>query len=641
MSVEAMAMVTISGPEKMVYTAVKSLVVNREFHPENAIKILQGAKELMPFDAVNPYTDPLAKSLEIAKNLNIEPDYRDFSGQERILRDTATYLNSLSATVSALSAEQEEKTLLIKNNDLIKEQLAHFASFNVTLRDLFTMKYLKFHFGRLPVETFRDCLKIIDGRPDVYFVTSGRDERWVYGAYFALHESYSKIEAIFASMGFERIRIDVHGSVESTANEVMDRLGKERDAAAQRNKEIADELRFIRQADGEKLLTLYAWLRFESDSFDLLTYAGRRHGKFYIIGWIPKRISDGYIKECESYTDFVCFTTDPAEMGKIPPPVKFKRGFLSDIYQPFLEMYGLPAAGELDPRLFMALTYTIIFGIMFGDVGQGLSLFIIGTFLWKLKKVWLGRIIALCGLSATACGIAYGSVFGNEELIPWGFKVLEDDNTIKILLIAVVIGAVLIMICMLMNIINGIRQKDIKKIFFSPNGIAGFVFYMGLAVGVVFMVFLKQNIFTVPFISLVIVLPILLIFTGTPLTKFIKGEKDWKPESLSMFFVEGFFEIFETLLSYASNTVSFLRVGAFAISHAGMMMVVYMLSSGSGGGVSLGGLIIGNILVTGLETMLVCIQVLRLEYYEMFGRFYEGGGIKFDPKTVNYSAAQQ
>ena len=636
-----MTMVTISGPEKMVYTAVKSLVVNREFHPENAIKILQGAKELVPFDAVNPYADPLAKSIEIAKNLNIEPDYRDFSGQERILRDIAAYLNSLSATVSALSAEMEEKTLLVKNNDLVKEQLAHFASFNVELRDLFTMKYLKFHFGRLPVETFRDCLKVIDGRPDVYFVTSGRDEHWVYGAYFALHESYGKIEAIFASMGFERIRIDVHGSVESTANEVMERLGKERDAAVQRIKEIGDELKFIREADGEKLLTLYAWLRYESDSFDLLTYAGRRHGKFYIIGWIPKSISEAYVKECEAYTDFACFLTDPGEMREISPPVKFKKGFLSDVYQPFLEMYGLPATGELDPRLFMALTYTIIFGIMFGDVGQGLSLVIIGTLLWKVKKIWLGRIVALCGLSATACGIVYGSVFGNEELLPWGFKVLEDGNTIKILIIAVVIGALLIMICMLMNIINGIRQKDVKKIFFSPNGIAGFVFYIGLAIGVIFKVLLKQNIFTIPFILLVIVLPILMIFSATPLTKLIKGEKDWKPESLLMFLVEGFFEMFETLLSYVSNTVSFLRVGAFAISHAGMMMVVYMLSTGSGGGYSIGGLIFGNILVTGLETMLVCIQVPRLEYYEMFGRFYEGGGIKFSPKTVKYRAAEQ
>ncbi|MFB0920896.1 MAG: V-type ATPase 116kDa subunit family protein, partial [Oscillospiraceae bacterium] len=557
------------------------------------------------------------------------------------LDEAKDYLNGLSSRVTDIKEEKEEKTLLIKNNEVVGEQLSHFAAFNVELHDLFTMKYLKFHFGRIPNETYRDCLKIIDERPDVYFLTSGRDDHWTYGAYFALPEAYGKIEAIFSSMGFERIRIDVKGSVEDTANEVMKRLEKERADAAERIKALDEELSAIKQTESEKLLLRYSWLKYENDSFDILTYAGRRHGKFYIIGWIPKSISEKYAEECEAFRGFACFLTDPKEIRSNPPPVKFKRGFLSDIYQPYLEMYGLPAYGEIDPRLFLGITYTVIFGIMFGDVGQGLSLAVLGLLLWRMKKVWLGRIVGLCGLSATAFGFVYGSVFGNEELFPWGFKVLEDGNTIKILLIAVVIGAALLMICMIMNIINGIRQNDLKKIFFSPNGVVGFVFYMGIAVGVIFKTVLGKDIFTAPFIIGVIAIPLFLIFAATPLTNLIKGEKEWMPESVGMFFVEGFFEMFETLLSYVSNTVSFLRVGAFAISHAGMMMVVYMLSSGAGGSHSIGGLIFGNIFVTGLEAMLVCIQVLRLEYYEMFGRFYQGGGIKFSPKIINYKAVEQ
>ncbi|PKM74200.1 MAG: hypothetical protein CVU91_03910 [Firmicutes bacterium HGW-Firmicutes-16] len=641
MSVEAMTMVTLSGPERMVNTAVQSLVVDREFHPENAIKILQSVKELVPFDAVNPYSDLLVKSREIVKTLGFELDYRDFTKSAQALGDATDYLNNLFSKVSDMKAERDAKTLLVKNNEVINEQLSHFSTFNVELHDLFTMKYLKFHFGRLPIESFKDCLKIIDERPDVYFLTSGKDDHWAYGAYFALPEAYGKIEAIFLSMGFERIRINVQGSDGDTANEVMKRIEKELTDANERIKVLDEELASIKQTESEKLLLCYSWLKYESDSFDVLTYAGRRHGKFYIIGWIPRKISEAYVKECESLEGFACFLTDPREIKENPPPVKFKKGFLADIYQPFLEMYGLPATGELDPRLFMALSYTAIFGIMFGDVGQGLVLAVVGFLLWKFKKVWLGRIVALCGLSATACGFVYGSVFGNEELLPWGFKVLEDGNTIKILLVAVVLGAGLLMICMIMNIINGIRQNDIKKIFFSPNGVAGFVFYIGIAVAAVLKVVLDINIFTVPFTICVIAIPLLLIFAATPITNLIKGEKEWLPESVGMFFIEGFFEMFETLLAYVSNTVSFLRVGAFAISHAGMMMVVYLLSADPGGGHSIGGLIFGNIFVTGLEAMLVCIQVLRLEYYEMFGRFYEGGGVKFSPKTIDYKAAEQ
>lgn len=636
MSVEAMTMVTISGPEKMVDTAIQSLVVNREFHPENAIKILSGIKELIPFDTLNPYSESLAKSQDITKTLKIQPDFREFTQSEHVLSDVSKYLGELSSKVSKIREEREEKDLLIKNNEVVGEQLSHFASFNVDLHNLFTMKYLKFHFGRLPVETYRDCLKIIDERPDVYFVTSGRDERWVYGAYFALPTAYGKIEAIFSSMGFERIHIDVSGNVEDTANEVIKRLEKAKLDAAERITELDAELKAIKQMESDKLLTVYSWLRFESDSFDVLTYAGHRHGKFYIIGWIPKSISIEYVKECESYSGFACFLTAPKEVKETQPPVKFKKGILSDIYQPFLEMYGLPASGELDPRLFMAITYTIIFGIMFGDVGQGLAIAVLGFLLWKKKGSWLGRIVGLCGLSSICFGLVYGSVFGSESILPWGFKVLEDGNTMKILLFAVAIGVALITICMIMNIITGIRQNDIKKIFFSPNGVAGFVFYTSVMAGAVLLAGFGKNIFTTPFILGVIVLPLILIFVATPLSKLLSGQKDWKPESVGMFFVEGFFEMFETLLSYVSNTISFLRIGAYAISHAGMMLVVYLLS----GGTSIPGIIFGNILVAGLETVLVCIQVMRLEYYEMFGRFYMGGGIKFSPKTIDYKVAE-
>lgn len=636
MSVEAMTMVTISGPEDMVNTAIQSLIINKEFHPENAIKVLSGMKELVPFDSPNPYSELLAKAMEISSSLDINPDYRDFAQFKPVFQDVSAYLDGLNSRISKIKEEQEEKSIIVRNNKLVIEQLGHFSSFNVDLSDLFTMKYLKFHFGRIPIETYRECLRIIDERPDVYFVMSGRVDHWIYGAYFAQPEADTQIESIFSSLGFERIHIDIEGNVQTTANETIDRLKAETADAEKRLEEIRVELDSIKKDDGDKLLLTYSWLRFMSESFDICSYAGRRHGKFYIIGWIPEKKSEDFLKKCESIKGFGCFLTSPKEIKDTPPPVKMKRGFLSDIYQPFLEMYGLPSYGEIDPRLFMAITYTVLFGIMFGDVGQGLTLVAAGLLLWKLKKLWLGRVVALCGLSAAAMGFVYGSVFGNEELLH-GFKVLEGGNTMKMLLVAVAIGVVLIIICMIMNIITGIRQLDIKKALFSPNGVAGFVLYMGMAVGVVFQYFKGYSLFSAPYIICVIVMPLFIIFAAAPLTKLLTGQKDWMPKSIGMFITEGFFELFETILSYVSNTVSFLRVGAFAISHAGMMMVVYLLS-GEG---NIIGLIFGNALVTLLETVLVCIQVLRLEYYEMFGRFYEGGGVKFSPKIINYKVTEK
>ena len=107
-----------------------------------------------------------------------------------------------------------------------------------------------------------------------------------------------------------------------------------------------------------------------------------------------------------------------------------------------------------------------------------------------------------------------------------------------------------------------------------------------------------------------------------------------------MFFVQSFFELFEVLLSYLSNTLSFLRIGAFAVSHAAMMEVVLMLAGATNGGSpNWIVVVLGNIFVCAMEGLIVGIQVLRLEYYEIFSRFYAGNGREFQPfmKTLRKS----
>ena len=128
------------------------------------------------------------------------------------------------------------------------------------------------------------------------------------------------------------------------------------------------------------------------------------------------------------------------------------------------------------------------------------------------------------------------------------------------------------------------------------------------------------------------ILPLLIIFFKEPLTAVLEKKAKVMPDEKGMFFVQGFFEMFELLLSYFSNTLSFVRVGAFAVSHAAMMEVVLMLAGAeSGGNPNWIVVILGNLFVCGMEGLIVGIQVLRLEYYELFSRFYKGSGREFKP----------
>ena len=184
---------------------------------------------------------------------------------------------------------------------------------------------------------------------------------------------------------------------------------------------------------------------------------------------------------------------------------------------------------------------------------------------------------------------------------------------------------------MVLNIINSVRSHDAEKAYFDTNGVAGLVFYGSIVVTVV--LYMTENPLPATIVLVVMfAVPLLVVFLKEPLTAMIEKKAEIMPKEKGMFFVQGFFEMFEVLLSYFSNTLSFVRVGAFAVSHAAMMEVVLMLAGAeAGGSPNWLVVILGNVFVCGMEGLIVGIQVLRLEYYELFSRFYRGTGRAFKP----------
>ena len=308
-------------------------------------------------------------------------------------------------------------------------------------------------------------------------------------------------------------------------------------------------------------------------------------------------------------------------------------------------MYGVPEYNEVDPTFFIAITYTVIFGIMFADLGQGFCLTIAGILMWKLKKMAIGKILLPCGISAMIFGTIFGSVFGFEHVLDpmfrlFGFEekpieVMASENINTIILGAIGIGVFLLLIAMFINVYTLLRRKDVGRALFGTSGVSGIIFYGALVFGLAAEIFMGIHVMTLPYILGLIVLPFLLIFFAEPLADLVNGEEHWQPESWGGYIVENLFESIEVLLGYVTNTMSFLRVGAFVLVHAGMMLVVFVLAETVGGAGYWVVVVIGNALVMVLEALLVAIQVLRLEYYEMFSRFYSGEGKPFEPVNVN------
>ena len=635
MPTDKMTMVTLSGPLEMIDMALQTLVMDREFHMENTVDAISPVLSISRFSSANPYSQSLDMAVSLMQKLDVQPEYRNWPS--RLEQETVNqWLSELSQKLAAAEKTRDDKLKTALDDDNILSQLRYFEGVDEELDELLHMKYVKFRAGRIPADKYELCFQEMKENKEVYYVATGSHEEWVYGLYFVLPRVADKVDGQFTAMGFERVRVARELDKDTTPQQAAELYAREAEQAREEAARQQQLIEKLKKDHADRLLSYYSWLRYMSDTFDLRYYAGYRYDRFYIVGWVPGETAEEYVAEVESHEGFACIIGGSDKRARITPPVKMKEGKLAKIFSPFVEMYGMPSYGEIDPGNFMAITYTLIFGIMFGDVGQGACLALVGFLMWKLKKMWLGRVLILAGCSSTLFGFVYGSIFGFEDIIP-GFHVLEGGNTMKILLIAVAVGVVMMLICMVLNIINGIRQKDIKKILFSSNGVAGAVMYLSLAAGVALTALMGINVFSPLYIIVLIVLPLLMIFAAEPLTKLIKREKDWKPESVGMFVVEGFFELFETMLAYVSSTVSFLRVGAFAISHAGMMMVVFMLAQTANGGHNPVAIVLGNIIVMGIEGVLVCIQIMRLEFYEMFGRFYEGTGVKYRPRTIEYT----
>jgi V/A-type H+-transporting ATPase subunit I len=197
------------------------------------------------------------------------------------------------------------------------------------------------------------------------------------------------------------------------------------------------------------------------------------------------------------------------------------------------------------------------------------------------------------------------------------------------------IGVIINSLGLLINIFNCFTLKNYKAAIFSKTGIAGLLFFWYvLSIAVRCIAGGRFEWFDTIGLSL----PALCIFFGSVIWRCIKREKPVLEHSLTEFIMEGIMEVWETATSYFSNTASFLRVGAFALSHAVLAYIVFRFSeelATSGGPVGLSSAVVlmlfGNALIIVLEGLIVAIQVLRLQYYEFFGKFFTERGVLFVP----------
>ena len=613
------------------------------FHPDEVNNFYPDVKDFTHLQTKNSYAEPLTNlkaALNQTKRSFPMTDVSDFNPSSEELE---SFSKKTTAEIDSLIDKRESAAKKLSEAKQDLSVIQHFSGLDVQIEKVLGTKYVTARFGRLPKDSVQK-LEVYKDNEFVDFAVCTEDKTHCWGVYFAPNDRLEEIDKIFEGLFFEST--ELIGDNE-TPGEKIESYKKEIPQLEQQLKLAEKELDNYLKENKENIT------RYLSKLEELYLYAGIRskalqhNNSFIIVGWIPTENKKQLRKRLKKIRSVeLDFSDAKNEMDK-RPPVKLKNVFLARPFEYYTEMYGVPKYNEIDPTLFVAITYVIIFGIMFADLGQGFCIAIAGLIMWKLKKMPIGRILFPCGISAMVFGTLFGSVFGFEHaldpmFVRLGFnekpiEVMAPEVTMTIIFTAVGIGVFLLIVAMCLNVYTSFRQKNYGKALFSTSGVAGILFYGSIVFGLVAELFLGIHVMTLPYILGLIVLPFILIFFSEPLGDLVNGEKDWQPESWGGYIVENLFESIEVLLGYVTNTMSFLRVGAFVLVHAGMMNVVFVLAESVGNPGSVGFIaivVVGNIIVTVLEALLVSIQVLRLEYYEMFSRFYSGEGRPFEPVKI-------
>lgn len=636
--IEKMKFLSITGPKADIDRMTETYLSKYEIHLENALSELTEVANLSPFLEINPYKEALS---------TIDSFYEQLEDPSQIspeLMDIEKAIKTVRAVQDGFRRLEEEKSRLQSEHAEILDPLKiirPFKNLNFDVSEILNFKYIHYRFGRIEKQYLQKFEKYIYDNLDTLFIKCGEDEMYVYGVYFVPEHQAHKVHAVYSSMHFERIFIpnEYHGTA-AEAFEKLDTRHREIHKALDANKEAS---RKFLQDNSTKIVSAKAALDACSSSFDIRKLAACTPGDtntFYILcGWMTEKDALAFQKDIQNDEKIFCLMEDQKAPATQKPPTKLRNPKLFKPFEMYVKMYGLPAYNEMDPTWFVAITYSFIFGAMFGDVGQGLVLFLGGLFLYKTKKMDLAGIISCAGVFSVFFGFMYGSFFGFEEVLKaiW-LKPMNQMMDVPLVgrlnavfVIAIGFGMFIILICMVFNIINSIRRGDTEKTWFDSNAVAGLVFYGSIVLTIGLFISGKK----LPAAAILVIMfgvPLLLMFLKEPLTNLVEKKSKILPEQKGMFFVQSFFELFEVLLSYLSNTLSFLRIGAFAVSHAAMMEVVLMLAGATNGGnPNWIVVVLGNIFVCAMEGLIVGIQVLRLEYYEIFSRFYAGNGREFKP----------
>jgi len=380
-------------------------------------------------------------------------------------------------------------------------------------------------------------------------------------------------------------------------------------------------------------------------------------------GWLPARLREKVTSQITSACDGRCYIewhepNSPEVIGD-QVPVQFNNPKILAPFQMLVSNFGIPRYGTIDPTAFVMPLYLAMFGLMFADLGQGLVLAALGFlgvshFKGKQHRQQLRNLcwlIVWCGASAALFGALFGSFFGFGLFKPLWFDFhgivsghSAESSTISdvydVLAITVYFGISVIVLGLVFNWVNLARSRRWMELIFDKGGmLGGWIYVSGVYVAHYLIAHDYRQLPPGRTLFLLVGLPCIGLLVKEPY-HFLEHRRLDTDTRLNIgtvlnFLMQWIVELLEIFSGYLSNTLSFMRVAGLGIAHVCLMIAFFRLAEMTSGIYSVIILVLGNILVIGLEGLSAGIQALRLSYYEFFTKFFHGTGQLYTPISLN------
>ena len=604
------------------------------------------------FSTLERRIQTILQTLNLVEEYSGSKDFESMVDLEAIRPAVERIEENVKSTNDQLNAEKKR----LEQLESQLRQLEPIAEVNVEVSGLRNARHLHSILGIIPAANVSRLETSLSRIPHVFFTLREDSQKpvvWLLGP----RSNSDIIERAAKSAYLDPLTLpeEFHG----TPAEITASIRKAIEASKQNISELNASLDKLAEAHKKELNELLWDAHVSRMLADAIVRFGQLRHTYVVVGWVPTADLELLTQRLKQASNEILIETIPTQRSghhsNVPVALTTNK-WLRPI-QMLVTTYGRPSYGELDPTWLMAFTFPLLFGAMFGDLGQGLVLLVLGLLMHNrifMKGMQsLGLLIAYCGASAAIFGYLYGSIFGFEghlieEYLGFHFEapwISPINEILPVLSLAIDAGIVLLLISFLLGMFNNIRARDWAHLVFGHTGIVAFIFYiaflalLGSFLGTTAIapkVAVAIASLPLPWTPLALVFGILVMFSGA-LRNWMEGHRPIEGSGVGgflMFFVQSFMDLFEMVISLLSNTLSFVRVGAFAVAHGGLSLAIFSLAGEEPGLGFWITILIGNLFIIGFEGLIVGIQTMRLHYYEILGKFFHGGGMRFEPLTL-------